>query len=471
MSHFKKKKKMKKIIYILLFAITLNSCSEDFVELAPENFLNTEDFYKTPDDFNSAILAAYAKLQGQVSSYFELVEYRSDNLDLGAGTSGAQDRFNISKFQETSANGIIQDVWANFYNGIFRCNVITDHLPEANFDDALKRQYEAEARFIRAITYFNVVRYWGDAPIVLSEISAEESLQLGRSSVSEVYSIIEQDLTFAVENLPTSHSTSDFGRATSGAARAFLGKVLLTQGKYGEAVTSLNGVTGYSLLGNVEDVFDPSNETNNEIIFSIRFDKEISGEGHGLWFAISDISTSPLTSKLNNAYDVGDTRKNLINFQSAGALLVPSKFFDTQSSSTNRYGNDYILLRYADVVLMLAEALNEQGYQPNGEAFNLLNQIRTRASLSALTAIDLPDQSSFRNAILNERFLEFPLEGQRWFDLIRTNTAEAEIFSGVTEVNSNLGLNIQNFQFLYPVPQAEIEKINNTSIFYQNEGY
>ena len=388
---------MKKIIYILsFFVITLNSCSEDFVELAPENFLNTEDFYKTPDDFNAAVIAAYAKLQGQVSSYFELVEYRSDNLDLGAGTSGAQDRFNIIKFQETSANSIIQGAWANFYNGIFRCNVITDHLAEANFDDALKRQYEAEARFIRAITYFNIVRYWGDAPIILTEISVEESLNIGRSTISEVYTVIEQDLNFAVENLPTSHSTSDYGRATSGAARAYLGKVLLTQGKYGEAVTSLNGVTGYSLLGNVADVFDPSNKANNEIIFSIRFDKDISDEGHGLWFAVSDISTSPLTPKLNNAYDLIDARKNLINYQSVGALLVPSKFFDTESNDFNgRYGNDYILLRYADVVLMLAEALNEQGYQPNGQAFNLLNQIRTRAGLSSLTAIDLPAPIKF----------------------------------------------------------------------------
>lgn len=453
------------------FILFLNSCSKDFVEIAPENFLNTKDFYKTPDDFNSAVIAAYAKLQGQVNSYFELVEYRSDNLDLKAGTSGAQDRFNINKFQETSANKTLQGFWANFYNGIFRCNVIIDHLSEASFDDKLKKQYEAEARFIRAITYFNIVRYWGDAPIVLSEVSAEESLLIGRSNVYEVYKVIEQDLTFAIENLPISYSTSDFGRATSGAARAYLGKVLLTQGKYDEVVTTLDQVTGYSLLSNVADVFSTSNESNNEIIFSIRFDKNISGEGHGLWFAVSDISTSPLTSKLNSAYDVADTRKKLINYQSVGVLFVPSKFFDSQSNSTNRYGNDYILLRYADVVLMLAEALNEQGYQANGKAFNLLNQIRTRAGLNSLTAIDLPNQSSFRNAVLNERFLEFPLEGQRWFDLIRTNTAQVEIFTGVTKVNSNLGLNIQNFQFLYPVPQVEIEKINNTSIFYQNEGY
>lgn len=465
MYHFKKLT-MKKIIYILsILVITITSCSDDFVELAPENFLNTEDFYKTSDDFNSAVIAAYAKLQSQVSSYFELVEWRSDNLNLNAGTSGAQDRFNINKFQETSANGIIQDVWASFYNGIFRCNVITDRIGGANFDETLKKQYEAEARFIRAITYFNIVRYWGDAPIVLNEVSAETSLQVGRSPASEVYAAIEDDLNFAMQNLPSSHGSSGFGRATSGAARAYLGKVLLTQGKHAEASSTLNSISGYSLLGNVADVFDTGNKTNNEIIFSIRFDKNVAGEGHGLWFAISDISTSPLTPKLVNAYNTSDARKSLIDYQSEGTLLVPSKFFDTQSSSTNQYGNDYILMRYADVVLMQAEALNEQGYQPNGQAFSLLNEVRNRAGLTTpLTATDLPDQQSFRNAVLNERFLEFPLEGQRWFDLIRTGKATSEISSGI-------GLNIQGYQFLYPVPQSEIEKINNTSIFGQNAGY
>lgn len=463
---------MKKIIYILsFFTITLNSCSDNFVELAPENFLNTEDFYRTPDDFNSAVIVAYAKLQGQVNTYFELVEYRSDNLDIGAPTAGTQDRFSINKFDETSANGIIQNAWANFYNGIFRCNVITDHISGVDFDQSVKNQYEAEARFIRALTYFNIVRYWGDAPLILTEISAEESLKIGRSNVNDVYAAIEQDLEFAIANLPSAYSSLDFGRATSGAASALLGKVFLTQAKYAEAITVLNGVTSYSLLNNIEDVFDTGNKSNNEIIFSIRFDKDISGEGHGLWFAISDISTSPITSKLNNSYEISDTRKNLIDFKPEGALLVPSKFFDTQSSSTNDYGNDYILLRYADVILMKAEALNEEGYQPDGEAFTFLNQIRTRAGLETLNATDIPNQASFREAILRERFLEFPLEGHRWFDLVRTNTAKAEINSGITEVSSDEGLNIQDFQLLYPVPQAEIEKINNASIFYQNEGY
>ena len=309
-----------------------------------------------------------------------------------------------------------------------------------------------------------MVRFWGDVPIVLNQISVEESLGIGRSPASDVYEVIEDDLQFAINNLPSSYPAQDFGRATSGAAKTLLGKVYLTQNKYAEASNILSEVVGqYSLLNKIADVFDTENKNNNEVIFSIRFNKEIQTEDHGLWFAVSDLSISPFTSKLVNAYDSADDRKNMIDFQSVGNLFVPGKFFDTESSFRS-FGNDYILLRYADVLLMLSEALNEQGYQPSGSALDYLNDVRSRANLAPFTATELPDQASFREAVLNERFLEFPFEGHRWFDLIRTKTAEDEI-------NEAIGISIQDYQLLYPVPQTEIEKINNTSLFYQNDGY
>jgi len=211
------------------------------------------------------------------------------------------------------------------------------------------------------------------------------------------------------------------------------------------------------------DVFDTNNESNNEIIFSIRFDKEIEEEGHGLWFSVSDISTANLSSKLIDSYDNADARKFLTTYQSDGILFVPGKFLDTQSENTESYGNDYILLRYADVLLMLAEAQNELGYQSTGQAFNLLNDVRERAGLTALTSTEITNQAGFRNAILQERFLEFSFEGHRWFDLIRTETAVEEL--------AELGKTVQDHQLLFPIPQAEIEKINNLSIFPQNPGF
>ena len=452
---------MKNIIFkhiVLLFILT--SCNSEFTELAPENFLNAQEFYKTQDDFNSAVIAAYAKLQTHVSLYFEL-EYRSDNLNIAAPTAGTQDRFDLNEFKETTANGIVQNAWTIYYNQIFRCNVITDNIGGANFN--LKNQYEAEAKFLRALTYFNVVRLWGDAPLVLTQVSPEDALSIPRSPVSKVYEAIEADLVFAAANLPP--STSSFGRATSGAAKALLGKVYLTEKKYAEAVSILNEIVDqYSLLSNVTAVFDTANKLNNEIIFSIRFDKEIPGENHGLWLNVSDISTADLSPKLIDAYDALDARKFLAEYQSnGGGLFAPGKFLDEESTSTRRFGNDYILLRYADVLLMIAEAQNEITYQSSGAAFNYLNDIRERAGVAALTPTEIPDQTSFRDAVLNERFLEFPYEGHRWFDLIRTETAKEEMAA--------LGKTVQDHQLLLPIPQAEIEKVNNPDVLGQNPGY
>ena len=221
----------------------------------------------------------------------------------------------------------------------------------------------------------------------------------------------------------------------------------------------------YALLPNIADVFSTTNKQNKELIFSIQFYKGISAEGHGLWFSVSDVTTTPNTLKIQKAYETVDTRKAMFDYTLAGPknnIFVPGKFFDTPTN--NNYGNDYTILRYADVLLMLSESLNEQSYQPAGTAFDYLNEVRKRAKLTPLTATDLPNQGSFRDAVLQERFLEFPFEGHRWFDLIRTNTAAKEIKTGI-------GINILPFQLLYPVPQTEIQKINNPSIFYQNEGY
>jgi len=451
---------MKKIIYTYIAVFFFfTACSEDFTELAPENFLNAQEFYKTQDDFNSAVIAAYAKLQTHVSLYFEL-EYRSDNLNILAPTAGTQDRFDLNEFKETTANGIVQNAWRIYYNQIFRCNVITDNIGSTNFD--LKNQYEAEARFLRALTYFNVVRIWGDVPLVLSQVSPEDALSVPRSPASEVYAAIEADLVFAAANLPL--SASSFGRVTSGAAKALLGKVYLNEKKYIEAISILNEIVGqFTLLPDVKDVFDTNNKLNKEIIFSIRFDKELLGENHSLWLGVSDVSTADLSSKLIDAYQAGDTRKFLADYQSNGSLFAPGKFLDTESGATRLFGNDYIVLRYADVLLMIAESQNEIGYQSSGIAFDYLNDVRERAGLTALTAIDIQDQTSFRAFVLNERFLEFPYEGHRWFDLARTNTAKKEL--------AELGKTVQDHQLVFPIPQAEIEKINNPDIFPQNPGY
>jgi hypothetical protein len=455
---------MKKLMIIITLAsVLVTSCSEEFLELEPKDVLNGDNYYKTESQFEEALVGVYAKLQGQVGFYFELSEWRSDYLDLAAPTAGTQDRYNLNKFIDTPTNGLVEDAWANYYNGILRCNLLIENIGDATFDEVKKAQIEGEARFIRALTYFNIVRLWGAAPLILKSVSPEEALQIGRSPIESLYESIEADLDFAIENLS---NTADLGRVKSNAAKALMGKVLLTQSKYAAAETVLKEVIGfYGLTNTIAEVFDPENESNSEIIFSIRFEASLIGEGHGYWFGVGDVTISPYTDKLETTFEPGDNRLSMVDYLlTSDNEYVPGKYFAAREN--NQTDNDFIVLRYADVLLMLSEAINAQGYQASGEAYTYLNEVRARAGLADLTSTQLSDQSTFKAAILLERFKEFPLEGHRWFDLVRFNAVNDEIVGNIIGVTS-----VPNFRLLYPVPNTEYEKMNNDEIFGQNEGY
>lgn len=463
MLHFNSKHMKKKLIYISFVAILAFTGCKKFLDLEPISDANAENFYKTDKDFNTAVIGMYAKLQGYQDQYFEMVSYRSDELTLSAPTSGTQDRYDLDRFRETSANGIVQGAWNAHYNCIARSNEIISRIAGSEISDQSKRQYEGEARFIRAFNYLNLVRYFGDVPLVLQPVNAKDALEIGRSSSNALYAAIEQDLNFAIQNLPATYTANDLGRATSGAAAALLGKSYLTQKKFVQAKALFEQVISksYSLLPDIKQVFDVNNKMNAEIIFAIRYNKELAGEGHGLWFSTSDTKSSPITTSLLNAYSATDKRRDLLNFTKDGTTFVLNKFSDKLSTTTRTAGNDYIIIRYADVLLMYAEALNEIGYLANGEAFVRLNQVRARAGLLPRTSSELIDQVSFRKAVQDERRLELPLEGLRWFDLLRDGNAKEQI-----KLNENI--DISQFQYLYLIPQTELEKINNPSIFPQN---
>ena len=214
-------------------------------------------------------------------------------------------------------------------------------------------------------------------------------------------------------------------------------------------------------------MFSVDNKMNSEIIFAVRFNKEIEGEGHSYWFNITNLTDDTNQSaSLRNCYAAGDERKALISYVSAGTnvCLMP-KFMDTKSTTYNVIGNDQILLRYADVLLMYAEALNEISHDASAGSVALkhLNDVRMRSGVAGLSATELPDKESFRKAVLDERQREFPYEGQRWFDLVRMGYAK--------EAMKVEGIDIQDYQLLFPIPQTEMEKVGNTSILWQNPGY
>lgn len=460
-----------KTISVVVIAFLMGSCSDSFFELSPNDQVTVDQIYQTENDFKMAVSGCYSKLQTQMDYYIELCEYRSDNLFLNAPTSGTQDRYDIDQFKENAANGILDNLWANFNNGIYRCNMVLDRIDAANFDETKKQQYKAEAMFIRAYTYFNMYRAWGCVPISKKVVTVSEALGIGRATEDQMYDIICGDLKTIVDNnmLPAKYTGSDVGRVTSGAAKALLAKAYLTFKKPKEAADVLaTMIDTYSLLPNIADVFDVNNKMNAEIIFAIRYNKQEVGEGHGAWYSITNLTDETnRTATLNHLYSTNDQRAALLEYVQVPGVKVclMRKFYDTRDATTSQYGCDNIILRYADVLLMYAEALNEVGYNGSqtAPATVALNAVHTRAGLTPIDITSVPDQASFRKAVMLERQKEFPYEGQRWFDSVR--------LGGAQEAAAAEGHTIQQYQLLFPIPTTELERINNESIMWQNPGY
>ncbi|MBJ7881902.1 RagB/SusD family nutrient uptake outer membrane protein [Gelidibacter salicanalis] len=452
------------ILVVSIFSIL--SCSKDFIELSSISEASSEDFYKTSSDFENAVTACYDALQSNDlygQAFDRLIAIRADDAvdDNSSSSTRAAD---VDKFQESSTNRFVNNAWRGSYIGISRCNIVISRIDGASIDASLKNQLKAEAQFVRALIYFNAVRMWGEVPLITKEQTVLETNQqiqdktLIRNSIADVYTSIIQDLTFAQQNLPLSNS---IGKATSGAAKSLLGKVYLTQGNYSSAQAILSEVIGkYDLLTSFGAVFDVANKNNKEIIFAVAYNKNLANEGHSAWYNNGNFVLIPQT--LLDSYDANDARLSLVETsENQDGFIMPGKFFDEQSQ--NQFGNDFPVLRYSDVLLMSAEALNEIGYVADGEAFDLLNKVRNRAGLSSYTSSDLVNRQEFRDAVLWERKLELALEYDRWFDLLRTGTA-------ITEM-AKVGLTITNDDLLFPIPQSEIEIINNPSGFPQNPSY
>lgn len=462
--------KINKIAALTALSVALAGCSNDFFDLNPHNEVPANEFYVTASDFDLAAIGCYAKLQSQVNFYTECAEFRSDNIYLSAPTTGTQDRYDIDQFQDRPSNELLLDFWDNFNNGVYRCNKLLDQIDGASFDETLKKQYKGEALFIRALTYFNMYRTWGGVPTTKRAVSIEESYKIGRSTPEQMYELIAGDLRAIIDGelLPASYSASNAGRATIGAARALLGKVYLTFHKWTEARDVLAGVIDqYVLETEPGAVFDVENKNSREIIFAVRFSKTVVGEGHGFWFQTANLSDDKgQTDALENAFTTGDKRKELIAYVKVpgeSSVCVPRKFLDTRDATTKSVGNDQILLRYADVLLMYAEALNEIGFSNavDAPAMKALNAVRVRAGLGSVSP---GNQTAFRRAILDERQKEFPYEGQRWFDLVRMGYANEMLTAAE-------GHEVADYQLVYPIPQSAIERVNDNKLLWQNEGY
>jgi hypothetical protein len=477
-----------------VISLSISGCSKDFIELAPISQNNSVNFYKTAADMKLAVNAAYGALQysGQYwSALHEVAEVRSDNteiLDVQTGLNVVE----IDIFTNQSGNTLLNGMWNDHYRGIAQCNIVLDRIDAIDMDAAMKNRYIGEIKFLRALMYFNMVRSFGDIPLVLNEIkSPEEGYAYGREPVAKVYEQIIADLQDAETKLPVIYTGADIGRATSGAAKALLGKVYLTNKQWAQAASKLKeiidntGENRYMLLTNYADLWKVTNENHRESIFEVQFKKGGTGEGSPFTNQFAPRGSGVIVSKvgaglgyniptqdMSDAYEAGDLRKDLSLSQGymSGANFVAVKYITKYLDipfQANDADNNWPVLRYADVLLMYAEALNEQGFVADGEAFTLLNQVRSRAGLPAKTAVNaepslqVADQAAFRLAIEQERRVELAFENHRWFDLVRTGRA--------IEVMAEHGITIQPHQLLYPIPQLQID-INPAKIT-QNPGY
>lgn len=461
--------KTMKTNYLLLAGILmlgLGSCGENFFEQYPSNSVTVDNFWKTDDDFNQAVVGCYGKLKAQMDFHLTELAYRSDECNLDAMATSTQNRYDIDHFAEVPSNGILLDVWNTWYNGIFRCNDVLNHLPGARITNHEK--YQGECLFMRAWFYFNLYRVFGVVPLTRSVVTAQEAKTISRCTEEAMYELLTEDLTQAAHLLPDTYD-AEIARVTSIAAYTLLAKVYLTFHKPTEAKVAIEEAmknTAYGLHEDPCDMFLVDDKMNKEMIFALHYEKT-TGHGHGYWYSAStnkmDDIVNP-TAHFKSIYDEElDLRLRLITvyFKIKKTLYAMYKWYDIYDGTyTTQVGNDFPHLRYSDLVLMYAEALNELG---DADAVFWLNKTRTRAGLAELTTADVPSKDEFRKELAAERGREFALEGQRWFDLVRLGLA--------VDYFTELGYTLDSHNLIFPIPQAQIEIVNNTKILWQNPGY
>ncbi len=480
---------MKKYITLLaLLTIAGTSCKKSFIELQNPTQIATGDLFNDANGLTLAVNAAYGTLQDMYgkgtsgTGMYLFTDVPSDNSNSLVSGAGLGD---FDLFTVAPENINLSTQWQNVYKCIARCNAIIGRAPAINMTATLRDRFIAEAKFLRALSYFNAVRIWGDVPLVIKEIqSIDESLSYGRETTANVYAQIEQDLTEAEAVLPTTYATADLGRATSGAAKAILGKVYLTEGKFDKCKTELTPLLpratnawGYDLLPNYGDVFLSTNELNKEIIFAVRYTKGGFGTGSPFfnWFVPnqsgSTIATvgggsgfNTIMQDLYDAFPATDPRRGLsiATYVGAGINYYYTKKYTDVPANAMDSNNDWIVIRYADVMLMYAEAENELN-GPAG-AISYVNDIRRRAygnTTNDLTAAQTASQATMRLAIETERRLELNMEGHRWFDLLRTGRAVAVMNASFTKYQTKNGATVIQISaphnLLFPIPLREIQ--------------
>ncbi len=488
-------------IVIALLALTAAStgCKKDWLNPAPENTLiQTDSTFLDKDNAEKFVNSCYSwTIQwGQhVFSWIGMSSITSDDADKGSdpGDLGAdKDQMDALTYTPTSLS--VLEVWEANYTGIGRCNQAIENIPKFEGMDAnLASRLIGEAKFLRAYYYFNLVRCYGNVPKIARVYTGEEAAQIyedySGSPKEEIYALIEADLIDAAARLPlkSAYPAKDLGRATKGAAQGLLAKVYMYQKKWNDCLLACNDVISsgeYQLQGDYATLWRQSTEHGPESLFEVEGQNGAEGWGIGGYF-VTQGPRGQVTNGFNGwgfntpsddleaAYEADDVRKAATMYSVGqtlwdGAVLVSAsnprynyKAYVSQTQEANydswSSGKNIRILRYAEVLLMKAEAANELGN--SGEAISALNQVRTRAGLGNTTA---STQTDLRNAIWKERRVELAMEHDRFFDLVRQGRAG--------EVLRAHGKNfVDGKHEVFPIPQKHIDI--SAGRLKQNAGY
>ncbi len=521
---------MKKTAYILIIAVTIfASCSKDLNQ-APISSATTATFYQQPSDFLQAVNATYNSLRGYPDRLMFLSEIRSDNIY--PTNDVARDPDPVNNFASNiPANTYVEEGWSADFAGIFKANTVLDQIKQnsaAIGSAALATRLTAEARFLRAFFYFDMIRYYGKLPIIDHAATADEVSKIGRSSISDVYAFIIADLQFAVANLPLNFSgtfpaygATDVGRATKYAAEAILAQVYMARSgptygiegpglglsEWSLALPLLQDIissglfafnaTPYAFPVPAAGIFSYSNQspvTNKEAIFDVMF---ITGQSPVLgtdftWQLVSQSYFNSLpagNTPANGALGVPSASQDLLKAYSTAPLdtrKAPTlhtsaytysgiadanpfirKYLDTTKIPTSRFdwGINFIAVRYTDVLLLKAECvLNGAPGSQTTDVDAVVNQVRARAGQTALTNVT-------KAQLLDERRREFAGEGSRWFDLQRSGNLITIMNAWeATEdaIKKKMNPVVANY-IIYPVPQTQLDAA--PGLYTQNPGY
>ena len=490
----------------------LPACGEEFLDRAPLNAYTLSNFYENEFQVTQAVNALYPSIRGDYTGeLWQLGELRSDNttFQLNAADRGALRTEEIDYFLSNAAMAPANNLWNGAYAAISRANLVLATIDEADFggDDELRGRREAEARFARAFMYWQLTRNFGDVVLLLEpEFDEAALLALDRVPVARVYDeAILPDLALAIDGLPAAWPTTETGRATRGAAQMLLAKAHFARGDFAAALPALEAIVGegqYALFPDYRGLFAPENENNEEIIFAGEFAVAAGqgaswminwvplGTGNELTGGDSAPAVGPRagfnlpTRSLVDAYPPGDRRFAA----SIGIYATPAgdtvyynrKFlFPPLPADT-----DFPIFRYAEVLLMLAEARLETSGQVPDDGIEAVNLVRARAGLPFVFPgnpdpdLDVSTAEQFRGVLRRERRLELALEHKRWYDLLRYDAtgaidleafmrahgdeqrAEQPFLDGLPEA-------YRDIPRLYPIPDQQVAQYGYT----QNPGY